>query len=351
MSVVCMQEFLEKLPKAELHVHLEGTLEADLKIKLAERNNHPLRSSSAEEIRQGYVYHDLPSFLTLYYEGVELLQTEQDFHDLCYDYLKKVAQQNVLYTEMFFDPQLHTRRGIALGTVIRGFNAAQEEAEKDFGIRSHLIMCFIREMSADSADETFTQALPYLERPGRSRIIGVGLDSDEKGNPPAKFAKTFARARALGLHLTMHCDLDQQNTHEHIRQALQDLGSERLDHGLNVLEKPELIAMARDKGVTFTLCPSPNDVIRPGRSRQDIRDMLAAGLKITINSDDPGYMQSVYMTESFAKAQSAADLTRHELIQISRNAFQAAWISDDERALYLDALETFARNHRVEMSS
>ena len=347
MSAVSMQEFLEKLPKAELHVHLEGTLEADLKIRLAERNNHPLKSSTAEDIRQGYVYHDLPSFLALYYEGVELLQTEQDFHDLCYAYLAKVAQQNVLYTEMFFDPQLHIRRGLDFGTVIRGFNAAQEDAERDFGIRSRLILCFIREMSAESADETFTQALPYLERPDRSRIIGVGLDSDEKGNPPAKFAKTFARAKAMGLHLTMHCDLDQENTHEHIRQALQDLGSERLDHGLNVLEKPELITMAREKGVTFTICPSPNDVIRPGRSRQDIRNMLAAGLKITINSDDPGYMQSVYMTESLAKAQAAADLTPEELIQISRNAFEAAWISDAERETYLAALQDFAQTYRV----
>lgn len=343
-----MQEFLQELPKAELHVHLEGTLEADLKIRLAERNGHPLARRTADDIRSSYVYHDLPSFLALYYEGVEVLRTEEDFRDLCYAYLKKVSGQNVLYSELFFDAQLHTRRGIAFSTVIRGINAGQDEAERDFGIRSSLILCFIREMSAESADETLTQAEPYLAEPAQSRIIGVGLDSDEKGNPPAKFAAVFARARALGLHLTMHCDLDQINTHEHIRQALEDLGSERIDHGLNVLERPELIALAREKGTTFTLCPSPNDVIRPGRGREDIRAMLAAGLKITINSDDPGYMQSVYMTESFHKAQQAANLTRDELIGISRNAFNAAWIPQTERAGYLDTLNRFAATHRLD---
>jgi len=345
-----VREFLETMPKAELHVHLEGTLEADLKIRLANRNGHPLRFSTEDEIRQGYIYHDLPSFLALYYEGVDLLRTGEDFYDLCFSYLEKVARQTVLYAEMFFDPQLHLRRGVAFGTIIRSLNAAQEDAERMFGVRSSLILCFVREMSLESAEEAFAQALPYLERPGRSRIVGVGLDSNERGNPPAKFADIFARAEALGLHLTLHCDLDQENTHEHIRQALQDIGSRRVDHGLNVLDRPELIAMARDRDVTFTLCPFPNEVVRPGRSRKDIRDMMAAGLKITFNSDDPGYMRSVYMTESFAMAQEAAALTPEELVRISRNAFEAAWIPEGERLGYLDALEGFARRHGVTVS-
>lgn len=334
--------FIEALPKAELHVHLEGTLEPALKIVLARRNGHAIQSMTEDDIRAGYVFDDLPSFLALYYEGVELLQTEQDFYDLCYAYLNKVASQNVLYTEMFFDPQLHTRRGIAFETVIKGISRARADAQRDFGIRSQLIMCFIREMSAESADETFTQALPYL-----SEIIGVGLDSDEKGNPPAKFAHVFRRAREAGLHVTMHCDIDQQNTHEHIRQALEDVGSERLDHGLNVLEKPELLQQARERHIPFTVCPFPNMAIRPGSNEKDIRALLDAGLTITINSDDPGYMQSVYMNEAMKMARDGAALTPEELVTISRNAFNAAWIGAEERRAYLDRLDTFARREGV----
>ncbi|MCE2574429.1 adenosine deaminase [Komagataeibacter sp. FNDCR2] len=338
--------FLEALPKAELHVHLEGTLEPALKIILARRNGHPLQNMTEDEIRAGYQFHDLPSFLALYYEGVDLLQTEQDFHDLCYAYLKKVAAQNVLYTEMFFDPQLHTRRGIAFETVINGITRARKAAEGEFGIRSQLVMCFIREMSAESAEETFTQALPHL-----SEIVGVGLDSDEKGNPPAKFANVFRRAREAGLHVTMHCDIDQENTHEHIRQALEDLGSERLDHGLNILEKPELMAQARARHIPFTVCPFPNMVIRPGSNEKDIRALLDAGMTITINSDDPGYMHSVYMTEALKLARDGADLTAQEVVTLSRNAFNAAWIGEEERRTYLSRLDDFVRQEGLETVS
>ncbi|GAN86437.1 adenosine deaminase [Komagataeibacter intermedius] len=330
--------FIEALPKAELHVHLEGTLEPGLKIILARRNGHPLQDATEDDIRAGYGFHDLPSFLALYYEGVELLHTEQDFYDLCHAYLKKAASQNVLYSEMFFDPQLHTRRGIAFETVISGLNRARKDAQRDFGIRSQLVMCFIREMSAQSAEETFTQALPHL-----SDIVGVGLDSDEKGNPPAKFANVFKRARDAGLHVTMHCDIDQENTHEHIRQALEDLGSERLDHGLNILEKPDLLRQARERHIPFTVCPFPNMAIRPNSNEKDIRALLDAGLTITINSDDPGYMQGVYMTEAMKMARDGAHLTPDELLAISRNAFRAAWIGEKERRIYLDRLDDFAR--------
>ncbi|GCE79888.1 adenosine deaminase [Komagataeibacter oboediens] len=330
--------FIEALPKAELHVHLEGTLEPGLKIILARRNGHPLQDMTEDDIRAGYGFHDLPSFLAMYYEGVELLHTEQDFYDLCHAYLKKAASQNVLYSEMFFDPQLHTRRGIAFETVISGLNRARKDAQRDFGIRSQLVMCFIREMSAQSAEETFTQAQPYL-----SDIVGVGLDSDEKGNPPAKFANVFKRARDAGLHVTMHCDIDQENTHEHIRQALEDLGSERLDHGLNILEKPDLLRQARERHIPFTVCPFPNMAIRPNSNEKDIRALLDAGLTITINSDDPGYMQGVYMTEAMKMARDGAHLTPDELLTISRNAFNAAWIGEEERRTYLDRLDDFAR--------
>ncbi|GAO00059.1 deaminase [Komagataeibacter xylinus NBRC 13693] len=330
--------FIEALPKAELHVHLEGTLEPGLKIILARRNGHPLQDMTEDDIRAGYGFHDLPSFLALYYEGVELLHTEQDFYDLCHAYLKKAASQNVLYSEMFFDPQLHTRRGIAFETVISGLNRARKDAQRDFGIRSQLVMCFIREMSAQSAEETFTQAQPHL-----SDIVGVGLDSDEKGNPPAKFANVFKRARDAGLHVTMHCDIDQENTHEHIRQALEDLGSERLDHGLNILEKPDLLRQARERHIPFTVCPFPNMAIRPNSNEKDIRALLDAGLTITINSDDPGYMQGVYMTEAMKMARDGAHLTPDELLTISRNAFNAAWIGEEERRAYLDRLDDFAR--------
>ncbi len=210
-----MSSFIDKLPKAELHVHLEGTLEPELSFALATRNGVPLSYDTPQALIAAYDFHDLPSFLAIYYKAMEVLVTEQDFFDLSWAYLQKARGQNVLYCEMFFDPQAHTRRGVAFATVIGGIRRAQQQALAELGIESQLILCFLRDHSAESALATLQAALPYQDW-----IVGVGLDSDEKDNPPRKFAEVFRRARAQGYQLTMHCDVHQADTHEHIRQVL-----------------------------------------------------------------------------------------------------------------------------------
>src|SRR5579859_6128329 len=239
-----MIDFIHGLPKCELHVHVEGTLEPEMKFRLAARNNIALPYADVAEMRAAYTFHDLPSFLKIYYEGMNVLMKEPDFYDLAFAYLKKAASQNVLYAEIFFDPQAHTARGVSFDTVIRGIRRAQMDAEIQLGIRSQLIMCFLRDWSAEFAMTTLLESLPYKEW-----IIGVGLDSDEKGNPPVKFAKVFARAREEGYLLTMHCDVNQENSVAHIHQCVEDIGVSRIDHGVNSIEDPALCEVIKQKGL------------------------------------------------------------------------------------------------------
>lgn len=330
-------QFIAGLPKAELHVHLEGTLEAELKFELAARNRLDLPYADVAAMRASYVYHDLPSFLTIFYEGSEVLLQETDFRDLVYAYLQKVSSQNVLYAEMFFDPQQHTDRGVPFSVIIEGLTRGRLEAERDFGIRSKLIMCFVRERSAENAMAVFEMALPY-----KHLIVGLGLDSDEKDNPPAKFAEIFRRGREEGFRLTMHCDVDQLNTHEHIRQAIEDIGVERIDHGANLLDRPELIAAAREKGLFFTVCPFANEMMRPGENQSIAHGMLDLGLRLTLNSDDPAYMEGKYINENMLMAHELAGFGPEDLIAVSRNAFDAAWIDDDLRGELQGRLEAYA---------
>ena len=251
-----MKRFIEGMPKAELHVHVEGTLEPELKFDLARRNAIELPYRSVDEMRAAYDFDDLPSFLKMYYEGMSVLQTEQDFYDLTTAYLTKAHSQNVIYAEIFFDPQAHTSRGIAYDTVIRGIRRAQEDAQDRLGLRTQLIMCFLRDMSAESAMATLEQSLPY-----RDWIVGVGLDSDEKGNPPIKFKEVFARARAEGYRLTMHCDVDQENSTRHIWQTVRDIGVDRIDHGVNALEDTALCDEIVQRDLALTVCPISNGCI------------------------------------------------------------------------------------------
>ena len=323
-----MRRFIERMPKAELHVHVEGTLEPELKFDLARRNGIELPYRSVEEMRAGYDFDDLPSFLEAYYEGMSVLVTEQDFHALTTAYLTKAHSQNVLYAEMFFDPQAHTARGIAYDTVIRGIRRAQEDARSRLGIRSQLIMCFLRDMSAESAAEALEQSLPY-----REWIVGVGLDSDEKGNPPIKFKAVFARARAEGYRLTMHCDVDQENSTRHIRQTLDDIGVERIDHGVNALEDEALCNEIVRRGLALTVCPISNDCVTGSLKALEIRRMLEMGMRATVNSDDPAYFGG-YVNENLVATQEAADLSRDQVVRLVANAFEASWLpADEKRAL------------------
>ena len=320
-----MKRFIEGMPKAELHVHVEGTLEPELKFDLARRNAIELPYRSVEEMRAAYDFDDLPSFLKMYYEGMGVLQTEQDFYDLTTAYLTKAHSQNVIYAEVFFDPQAHTSRGIAYDTVIRGIRRAQEDAQDKLGIRTQLIMCFLRDMSAESAMATLEQSLPY-----KDRIVGVGLDSDEKGNPPIKFKAVFARARAEGYRLTMHCDVDQENSTRHIRQTLEDIGVERIDHGVNALEDEALCREIVRRGLALTVCPISNKCITGSLKAMEVRRMLEKGIRATVNSDDPAYFLG-YIHENLVATQEAADLTRDQVVRLAANAFEASWLPPEEK--------------------
>jgi adenosine deaminase len=325
--------FIEGMPKAELHVHLEGTLEPDLKFELAARNGLDLPYGSADEMRAGYRFDDLPSFLAVYYEGMSVLLTEQDFYDLAMAYFRKARSQNVVYAEVFFDPQAHTSRGIPFATVIEGFHRAQRDAEASLRLRTQLIMCFLRDMSPESAMDTLEQSLAYADR-----IVGVGLDSDEKNNPPVKFRDVFARARSEGYRLTMHCDVDQESSVEHIWQCLDEIGVERIDHGVNAVEDRALIEEIKRRGLGLTICPISNGYVTDGLKAAEIKTMLDAGVRVTINSDDPAYFPG-YMNENVLAVQEAVNLTRDECLQLTRNAFTVSWLAEEDKDGYLDALE------------
>ena len=327
-----MRRFIEHMPKAELHVHVEGTLEPELKFDLARRNAVALPYESVEEMRAAYDFDDLPSFLKAYYEGMSVLVTEQDFFDLTMAYLARAHSQSVLYAEIFFDPQAHAARGIAYDTVIRGIRRAQEDAEERLGIRTQLIMCFLRDMSAESAMATLEQSLPY-----RDWIVGVGLDSDEKGNPPVKFRDVFARARAEGYRLTMHCDVDQENSVRHIWQTVRDIGVDRIDHGVNALEDEALCREIVEKGLALTVCPVSNRCITGSLKALEVRRMLEIGMRATVNSDDPAYFQG-YIHENLVATQEEADLSRDQVVRLAANAFEASWLPADEKRAFSDRL-------------
>ena len=324
-----VEDLINSIPKAELHLHIEGTLEPELKFALAERNGLDLPYAGVEGMRAAYDFDDLPSFLAQYYEGMSVLLVEQDFYDLAMAYFTKVASQNLVYVEMFFDPQAHTTRGIEFGTVITGLRRAQADAQQRHGIRSHLIMCFLRDMSAESAAETLEQAKAY-----RDWILGVGLDSDERNNPPIKFRDVYSDAKAQGYRLTMHCDVDQENSVAHIWQCLNDIGVERIDHGVNCLEDDALVAEIKRRGLGLTVCPISNAYVTDGTKAAAIKSMLDQGLRVTLNSDDPAYFPG-YVADNFLRVHGEVGLSTEEVVRLVRNSFEISWLDDDSRAEYL----------------
>lgn len=331
-----LQSFIEGMPKCELHVHIEGTLEPEMKFELAARNNIELPYADINALKNAYDFDDLPSFLAIYYEGMNVLLTEQDFFDLTYAYLAKAHSQNVRYTEMFFDPQAHTARGVGFDIVIRGIRRAQMAAETSLGIRSQLIMCFLRDWSAEFAMTTLLQSLPYKEW-----IIGVGLDSDERNNPPMKFAKVFQRAREEGYLLTVHCDVNQQGSIQHIWQAVNDIGADRLDHGVNAIEDSALCEEIKKRSLALTMCPISNAYV-VGDTKADVLDqMLDLGMRVTVNSDDPAYFPG-YMNENLIRVQEEVNLGKDKLVKLARNAFEGAWLPRATKDCYLAELESYA---------
>jgi adenine deaminase len=330
-----LAELIEGMPKAELHVHLEGTLEPELKFELASRNGLDLPYGSVDEMRAAYAFDDLSSFLAVYYEGMSVLLEERDFYDLAMAYFRKARSQNVVYAEVFFDPQAHTTRGVPFSAVVEGFHRARHEAEQALGLGSQLIMCFLRDLSAESAMQTLEESLPYGDS-----IVGVGLDSDEKGNPPVKFKEVFVRARREGYRLTMHCDVDQENSVEHIRQCLEEIEVERIDHGVNALEDSALIREINARQLGLTVCPISNSYVTDSLKAGEIKSLLDAGVRATINSDDPAYFPG-YVNENFIALGEAVPVTRDEVAQLARNAFTVSWLAREERERYVDSLEVY----------
>ena len=328
-------EFISAMPKCELHVHVEGTLEPELKLRLAARNGISLAHATVESLKASYTFTDLSSFLGIYYDGMRVLQKEADFYDLTYAYLEKARSQNVVYAELFFDPQAHTSRGVSFDTVIRGIRRAQKDAEIHLQIRSQLIMCFLRDFSAGFAMATLLESLPYKEW-----IIGVGLDSDERNNPPVKFREVFARAREEGYLLTMHCDVDQDNSTGHIRQCIEEIGVDRIDHGVNALDELALCDMARTRGLGFTVCPVSNACVTGDTKSRQIARMLDLGLRVTVNSDDPAYFGG-YMTENLLAVEHEVQLGVQGMMQLARNAIEVAWLARRTRDGLLADLDAF----------
>jgi adenosine deaminase len=330
-----IEAFIHGLPKCELHVHIEGTLEPELKFALAARNGLALPFADAAAMRAAYAFHDLPSFLGLYYSGMDVLLKEPDFYDLATAYLTKAHAQNVLYAEIFFDPQAHTGRGVSFDTVIRGLRRAQIDAQDRLGVRSALIMCFLRDYSAEYAMATLLESLPY-----REWIVGVGLDSDEKNNPPAKFARVFARAREEGYLLTMHCDVNQEDSVAHIWDCVNLIGVSRIDHGVNALEDPALCDVLAERKLALTVCPISNAFVTDGPQTDVVGKMMDLGLRVTINSDDPAYFGG-YIAENFALVQHDLGLGPEGLATLSRNAFEAAWLPRAAKDRYLAMVDAY----------
>ncbi|MEU1998981.1 adenosine deaminase [Nocardia gamkensis] len=327
--------FVRGLPKAELHLHLEGTLEPELKFRLARRNGIELPEKSVDEVKQTYRFHDLTSFLRVYYPAMRVLQRPEDFHDLAFDYLRRAHGQGVRHAELFFDPQAHTGRGIPFPTVISGYRSAIARARRELGISAELILCFLRDHSAEYAMATLLEALPY-----KSWILGVGLDSDERGNPPSKFAAVFERARAEGFLLTMHCDIDQPDSVEHIRQALEDIAVDRLDHGTNIVEDDRLVELAAANGIALTCCPVSNSFVTAEMKSAQIVGLLDRGLTVTVNSDDPAYF-GAYVADNYLALAEHAGLGIDRLAELARNSFRASWLTPARQDAFLREVDAY----------
>ncbi|MGV9721936.1 adenosine deaminase [Nocardia beijingensis] len=327
--------FVRGLPKAELHLHLEGTLEPELKFRLARRNGIELPEKTVDEVKQTYRFHDLTSFLQVYYPAMRVLQRPEDFHDLAFDYLRRAHGQGVRHAELFFDPQAHTGRGVPFPTVISGYRSAIARARRELGISAELILCFLRDHSAEYAMATLLEALPY-----KSWILGVGLDSDERGNPPSKFAAVFERARAEGFLLTAHCDIDQPDSIEHIRQALEDIAVDRIDHGTNIVEDGRLVELAASKGIALTCCPVSNSFVTARMKAEEIVGLLNRGLTVTVNSDDPAYF-GAYVAGNYLALAEEGDLGVDQLAELARNSFRASWITPARQDAYLREIDDY----------
>jgi adenosine deaminase len=339
MKMQNLTQFIEEIPKAELHVHIEGTLEAELMFKLAQRNQIQLPYQSITEVEQAYQFDNLQSFLDIYYAGAAVLQTQQDFYDLTWAYLEKANSQNIRHTEIFFDPQTHTMRGIAFDIVYGGIHQALEKAHQQFGITSHLILCFLRHLSAEAAMEMLEMALSYKEN-----IIAVGLDSSELDNPPSKFKAVFDRARSEGFLTVAHAG--EEGSSDYIWQAIKLLKVARIDHGVQCLQDPQLVDYLVQNKIPLTVCPLSNVKLKvfPTMAEHNLKKLLDLGICVTINSDDPAYFGG-YITENYQATHAALNFNKAEIYTIAKNSFEAAFLTSKQRSQYLQELDNFMKSY------
>jgi len=327
-----IDQFIQQLPKSELHLHIEGTFEPELMFAIALRNNIPLKYSSVEEVKEAYQFANLQEFLDIYYAGAQVLLYEQDFYDLTIAYFERVHQQGVVHAEIFFDPQTHTDRGIPFSTVVKGITRAMDEANSRFGISSGLILSILRHLSEESALKTFEEARPYL-----SYFIGIGLDSSEMGHPPLKFRRVFEKARAEGLKTLAHAG--EEGPPAYIREALFDLGVDRLDHGNRSVEDEELVQELVKRQIALTLCPLSNLKLQVVKDLRDhpLKYMLHKGMLVTVNSDDPAYFGG-YLNENFIAIAQALNLNDNEIRQLAINSFTASFLPEEEKQRHIRAI-------------
>ncbi len=339
MSDSVPRSFIRALPKAELHMHLEGALEPELALAFAQRNGLALRFGSVEELRESYKFSDLQSFLDLYYECTASLITEQDFYELTLSYLQHAAADGVRHVEVFFDPQSHTPRGVKFETVISGVRRALEAGRLQYGISSYVIMCFLRHLSAEEAMATLEMALPF-----KDEILGVGLDSSEAGHPPMKFAEVFARARAAGFRCVAHAG--EEGPPDYIKQALDLLHVDRIDHGVRAFEDAFLMRRLAKEQVPLTVCPLSNVRLGvfPSLNQHNLKRLLEAGLLVTINSDDPAYFGG-YVSDNYIAVQDALSLSREEIGEIAANSFRASFLAEEQKRIRLNELEAYTRRY------
>ena len=328
-----LPDLLRAMPKAELHIHIEGSLEPELIFALAQRNGLSLPYSSVAELRDAYAFTNLQSFLDIYYAGASVLITEQDFYDMAHAYFVKAAADNVVHAELFFDPQTHTARGVSIDTVINGLYRACVDAETELGVSASLIMCFLRHLSEKEAFETLEQALPH-----RAKIIGIGLDSGEVGNPPEKFARVFARCRELGFHLVAHAG--EEGPPAYVWTALDVLKVERIDHGVQSSKDAALMHRLATDRIALTVCPLSNLklCVFPDLASHNLKHLLDAGLAATVNSDDPAYFGG-YMNDNFTQTFAATGLQAEHAYTLARNSFEASFIEASAKRRYIDQLD------------
>ena len=325
-------ELIRALPKAELHVHIEGTFEPELMFAIAQRNNIEIPYKSVAEVKQAYNFQNLQSFLDIYYAGAKVLIHEQDFYDLTWAYLEKCHEDHVVHTEIFFDPQTHTDRGIAFKIVLDGILRACQDAKEKLNISSHLIMCFLRHLSEEEAFKTLEQALPY-----KDQIIGIGLDSSEVGNPPAKFERVFAKAREAGFLIVAHAG--EEGPAEYVWQALDLLKVNRIDHGVSSEQDPVLMQRLAKERMPLTVCPLSNLklCVVDDMQQHNIKRLLEQGLCVTVNSDDPSYFGG-YMNDNFVAIYNALNLSADDLKKLAINSFEASFIDEKEKKKWIDQI-------------